>query len=53
MGRKIEPIRPGKLVLVDYCSKILEILQIFRPVIRARLSKASSPILNFESPKKP
>jgi hypothetical protein len=43
MGRKIKPIRPE-----DLCSK-----QIFRPVISAQLIKATSPILNFESPIKP
>jgi hypothetical protein len=46
MGRKIEPIRP--VGPEDLCSK-----QIFRPVINAQLIKASSPILNFESPIKP
>jgi hypothetical protein len=36
-----------------YIVKCYNVLQIFRPVIRARLLKASSPILNFKSLKKP
>jgi hypothetical protein len=50
MGLKIEPFG---IFLLAYVVKFYNFLQIFRPVIRAQLLKASSPILNFNSPKKP
>jgi hypothetical protein len=43
MGWKFEP----------YVVKFDKFQQIFRPIIRAQLLKASSPILNFKSHKKP
>jgi hypothetical protein len=56
MGWKIESIRPKghNNFFVYLCKKINNKFNKFiRPIIRAHLLKASNPILNFKSPKKP
>jgi hypothetical protein len=53
-GLKIrqKPNRPENWALLSYEIKFDKFEQIFKPIIRAWLLKASSNILNFKSPKK-